>query len=58
MKEAMKKGKLDFILAFEFHSDSKPSKLHLLLSKNSEFLIEILTGIIGQFNGRLEIEIY
>jgi len=58
MKNEMEKGKLDFILAFEFNNDGTETIGHLLLSDKSKFLNRIITEIVSQFNGSLKIKIY
>ena len=58
MKASMKKGKLDFIFAYEFKSDGTPSIGHVLLSNKSQFLRDLLMTISSQFKGGLEIKIY
>ena len=58
LERAMAKGNLDFIFAFEFKKDGLPSIGHLLTTEKSQFLVNIITKITSQFNGRFEIKIY
>jgi len=57
MKASMKKGKLDFVFAFEFKSDGTAVG-HILLSNKSQFLSALLMIISSQFKGGFEIKIY
>ena len=58
MKNEMQKGKLDFIIAFEFKNDGTITIGHLLLSEKCQFLNLIFTDIVSQFNSSFKIKIY
>jgi hypothetical protein len=58
MQASMKKGNLDFVFAFEFRDNGKPTIGHFLLQHKCQFLGAILINISSQFSSGLEIKIH
>ncbi len=54
----LEKGKLDFVMAFEFRPQNQASILHLKTTLQCRFLANLLVKIQEQFVGGLEIQIY
>jgi hypothetical protein len=58
MTDAMKSGKLDFIMAFQFERNQNPSILHICCGKQCQFLVEIIIGCVKSFEGGIEVKVH
>jgi len=58
MSKAMKDGKLDFVIAFEFKCYPECSILHTLCSKQCQFISDIIISRSKEFGGGLEVKVY
>ena len=55
---AFKRNKLDIAFAFEFKSPEQASLLHIRANASAQFLLPVIQNLVGDFGGRLEIQIH
>jgi hypothetical protein len=55
---AFKRNQLDIAFAFEFKSPEQASLLHIRANASAQFLLPVIQNLVGDFGGRLEIQIH
>ncbi|MDR3131152.1 MAG: hypothetical protein LBU18_06360 [Treponema sp.] len=58
LQNSFEKGRVDFVLAFEFKPPGETSILHIKTVEKSRFIIDLLTAFCGQGNIGIKIKIH